>query len=930
MSHYSFIRLAAIALTVVTGMEAQAQGIVSVAGHQQTTLKSERTATLSLRSVTLKQALTEISRQTGVVVRMGDDVLRSKTRINLEVVDASAREAAQAAVRGTSFAVQSSAVGGLLVTAARSSESPRVQGIISGKVTDSKSGKPVAGASVTAGEGRSAVTGEDGSFRIAGVPAGSHLVSVRLVGYARQTRSVTVGDDATIISDFKLDPTANVLEQVIVTGTVVQTELKAVPSAITVVTAQQIEERGITRIDQLFRGDVPGLFSSNQGSISSSDAVVMFSRGATLLTNNANIAASNSIKTYIDGVEMSDPQYLSHIDPKSIERIEILTGPQASTIYGSNAINGVMQVFTKRGLSQKPQLTATFLSGTIQNSFSSSIVPQHDYSAQLNGAEGRFSYNTGGSWVYMGAWTPSKQTSRYGGFGGVRAALGKVTADITARSTMTRTRQWGANTQTDVELVEAGLMAPVTANGRIGPSNVTIGGRTIGGTVSFAPVSWWTHEIGVGQDLIDYDFLRTAPQFTQSNGADTGLFVQLRDRSSNSARYATTLQLPLTSLARASITLGGDRIRTTNISTVASPVALTGTLTNISSLTRTLSKNSGGFLQSQLSFNDAVFLIYGLRAEWNPNYGEDAQPNLAPRYGIAYTREIGPVTTKLRASYGKSTRPPTETQRLAELQDNATLIGLYGLYETNYANPELQPEYQQGGEGGVELYFGALGSLVVTRYNQTVDNLIAQPRVDSIRSLVPNTSGNYTYTGITQYLNLGSLRNQGWELQGSLNTGPFTTRGTYSWTKSRVIGFLPEYASKISSSASYQYQKGSTFNFLPEHTWALGFSYARGASRVLLNVNGTGSAFRSFADEVWLEVNRRRFDTMKPRLNLPGSYRATSPHYVMADLNASQRFSNLIEGILQVQNLGDYYRADNSAQYVVMGRQTKIGLRIRM
>src|SRR5687767_9998868 len=125
--------------------------------------------------------------------------------------------------------------------------------------------------------------------------------------------------------DITLDVSANALEQVVVTGTVVATELKAVPSAITVVTAKQIEERGITRIDQLFRGDVPGLFAQNLGGAALLDEVSMYSRGASALsTSSAGVSGytgnSNTIKTYIDGVELANSNYLSQIDPRSIER----------------------------------------------------------------------------------------------------------------------------------------------------------------------------------------------------------------------------------------------------------------------------------------------------------------------------------------------------------------------------------------------------------------------------------------------------------------------------------------------------------------------------------------------------------------------------------------------------------------------------------
>src|SRR5687767_14641869 len=268
--------------------------------------------------------------------------------------------------------------------------------------------------------------------------------------------------------DITLDVSANALEQVVVTGTVVATELKAVPSAITVVTAKQIEERGITKIDQLFRGDIPGLFAQNQGSAMGAlldEVTTMFSRGATALSSASagTSFGTNPIKTYVDGIELADAKYLSQIDPKSIERIEIVTGPQASTIYGSNAINGVMQIFTKRGSTPRPQLSLSLLSGWVENNFSSARTPQHDYSAQLTGVEGRFSYNAGGSWNYVGPWTPAKQSTRTGGFGGAKldlpTAAGRVTADMILRRSFTQSVQRGATDQTRTGYRETGRLS---------------------------------------------------------------------------------------------------------------------------------------------------------------------------------------------------------------------------------------------------------------------------------------------------------------------------------------------------------------------------------------------------------------------------------------------------------------------------------------
>lgn len=345
----------------------------------------ERQVALDLTNVTLERAIAEISTQANIRISYAKRALSNAPRVTLRTPSISVDAALKGALKGTNLAVVS--FGGQLTLIERSTPQnpPRQTSVITGKVTDAKSGKGIPGATVSIGNDMSgSVTGEDGGYRLTGITPGTHTITIRLLGYTKQVRSIMVGDEVTVTADFKLERSANVLEQVVVTGTVVATELKAIPNAISVITAKQIEERGITRIDQLFRGDIPGLFALNLGSNDSLNAVTMFSRGATALSFKSAgvsnlIGNTNPIKTYIDGVEMANPQYLSQIDPKSIERIEILTGPQASTIYGSNAINGVMQIFTKRGSAQHPSLTLNLLNGWIQNNFSGSLTPQSDY-----------------------------------------------------------------------------------------------------------------------------------------------------------------------------------------------------------------------------------------------------------------------------------------------------------------------------------------------------------------------------------------------------------------------------------------------------------------------------------------------------------------------------------------------------------------------
>jgi len=911
--------------------------------------------TVNLEHVSLRQAIDAIAASAKIHVLYRYGLLdATRTPVSVHMTKAPASDVFARVLTGTQLRIVP--VHGATFSIVPSDENAQhaaVAGGIVGHVVDGKTKRPIKGAAVSLDHASKGVmSNDDGTFRIGSVAAGMHQVTVKAVGYQRQVRSVTVSDTLVANVDFALEAGVNQLDQVVVTGMVVATELKAVPNAITVITAKQIEERGITKIDQLFRGDVPGLFAQNQGSATPLDEVTMFSRGATALSDASlgvtgiyNSFITNPIKTYVDGIELADPKYLSQIDPKSVERIEILTGPQASTIYGSNAINGVMQIFTKRGNTSRPQLNLTLLSGWVENNFSSARTPQHDYSAQLTGIEGRLSYNAGGSWNYMGPWTPAKQMSRTGGFGGGRielpVSLGRVTADVTLRRTITQNLDRGSNQQLYTAYRETGWWDVQFGLGsRSSPTTMTLTGQTLGVTLSYAPVAWWSHELGMGSDISDMDRRVTERGYAYSG--DTNLILQDNHTDRRSLHYTTIARVPVTSFAQATVTVGADAWQNVTSVLFTNPQTLTGILNGWTVVSRQPGHNTGGFLQTQLGISDRLFFTYGLRAEWNPGYGEEAQPNYAPRYGVAYTQELGPVTAKLRGSFGRSTRPPVSDLKVEKLasQANSLVVPYYGDIPYYFANPALGPEHQQGGEGGLELYLGTRGSLVITRYNQTVDGLIAAAPIDSARSQVPCTDfycriysvrigpDHYGYLRQLQYVNLGSIRNQGWEFQGSVSTGPITTRGTYSWTKSRTIGVNPKYRAFFDQINYPQYQPGATFQFLPEHTWAVGITYARAATTIGINVTGTGRATNVEDDFYYRNLAYTRLPQNQLNMSPYGRYVSFNAGYALADLMVSHHFASPVEGVLQVQNLGNRYTNDLDAQFASMGRQVKLGMRL--
>ena len=114
-------------------------------------------------------------------------------------------------------------------------------------------------------------------------------------------------------------------------------------------------------MQDLFRTSIPGVVAWNLGA-SGPLAQLGSVRGSSSFT-------STSLKTYIDGVELASPYLLFAIDPASVERIEVIRGPQGSALYGSDAISGVVQVVTRKGRTGggAPQFEGS-LSGGIQES----------------------------------------------------------------------------------------------------------------------------------------------------------------------------------------------------------------------------------------------------------------------------------------------------------------------------------------------------------------------------------------------------------------------------------------------------------------------------------------------------------------------------------------------------------------------------------
>jgi TonB-dependent starch-binding outer membrane protein SusC len=241
-------------------------------------------------------------------------------------------------------------------------EAPAVEGTISGRVIEEGSGRALAGAQIeVVGEGLGTLAGADGRFTISGVPAGEVTVRVQILGYASRSQTVTLTSGETVELDFRLTQQALALDEVVVTGTAGGAQRRAIGNVVDRISAADVMEVApVTNMSQLIGQRTPGvMLLGTAGQVGAGSRI--------RIRGTSSIGLSNDPIIYIDGIRMdSEPNRgpsqrggarvsrLDDLDPESIESIEIIKGPAAATLYGTEASAGVIQIITKRGASGSP------------------------------------------------------------------------------------------------------------------------------------------------------------------------------------------------------------------------------------------------------------------------------------------------------------------------------------------------------------------------------------------------------------------------------------------------------------------------------------------------------------------------------------------------------------------------------------------------
>ncbi|MFL5640619.1 MAG: TonB-dependent receptor plug domain-containing protein [Gemmatimonadaceae bacterium] len=561
------------------------------------------------------------------------------------------------------------------------------------------------------------------------------------------------------------DRIPRMLDRVVVTGSTTEAPARRLTVAMNVVSGAQLARYTEGNLAQALSDLVPGLW-------------VWQSAPTSLLAHYGSIRGTSSFgssypKIYVDGIELANPLLVTQFTPETIDRIEVIRGPQGAALYGTDAISGVINIVTRHdGSNGGPTTVARSAVGSASSSYMprAAITQDHAVTARAGSSaqSASASFTSGG----VGEYLPGAFARHTAGSAGFRVVGSRLIATGTGRFFASESADPASPLFRDsISATRAGTVIPQSVRE-----------LTVGGSATFTQNERWTHAVIAGLDrstlsnLADYH-----TPLPSASGPDLGTVGG--DASLASLRMSSVAKLGDPDDVETTLTLAAEN----SLMNLRSPDTLTdragGERGRFLALRRW---TSAGVAQTNVAWRDAGFLTAGLRVERNDALGSTATVSALPMLGIATLRDFGGLTLKLRSAYGRGIRPASTPLR-----------------ETAWFDPrgqgrllDLSPEQQSGIETGVDVYLGRAFGLQLTRFDQLAAGLIQR-----VAYVTPETySGPSTggYPGPQQpiragdrhiaYLlqNVGEISNRGWELKSDFNVSSLTLTGTFSTVDSRV------------------------------------------------------------------------------------------------------------------------------------------------
>jgi TonB-linked SusC/RagA family outer membrane protein len=313
---------------------------------------------LRLHNATIPEALTAIQEQTSLRFTYKPSILPAGATVRLDASDITVAAALTQILLDADVDVEIAPYGQATIVARNrvaNQRQPSDSIIVRGTITDSSTHGPLAGAVVrVAGGTRSATSGLDGLYSITGLAPGTYRLVVRRLGYLPTSVEVTASIPGVYKRDIALTASPAVLDQVVTTVTGDE-RLRSIGNNIATIRADSIVPTApVTSLGDVINARAAGVQVINAGGVTGASPV-LYIRGA------GSLSQSTQPLVYVDGIRVANsyagsPTFsggtagrFNDVAPEDIESIEVVKGPSAATLYGTDAANGVILITTKRG-----------------------------------------------------------------------------------------------------------------------------------------------------------------------------------------------------------------------------------------------------------------------------------------------------------------------------------------------------------------------------------------------------------------------------------------------------------------------------------------------------------------------------------------------------------------------------------------------------
>lgn len=849
----SVLPLTLPALLGLLALPAHAQSIASrteaspAAGQASVQERSllEQPARLKVENVVLSASLKELHRRSGVALAFSPSLLPKMHRVTCRCERLTVGEALDQILSGTGFhyvdlgpqilielgqqpvwsrePYEQSGVARRIFTAnpvatpvPTRTERPRAAaGTVTGTVVEAATQRPLTGVQMTIpGSGLGTLTNSVGRYMLLNVPSGQVTVRAQLIGYGPAETTVTVRDGESVTADFQLTPQALALDEVVVTGTAGAARRREIGNSITQINMAETIDRPVS-MDAALQARVPGMTVLQSSGQLGSGAQIR-------LRGNTSVSMSNQPLIYVDGIRVRSEGYpkntsgaesnnrsnndvqspLNDINPADIERIEVIKGAAATTLYGTEAAAGVIQIFTRRGRTGAARWTLDVdQSVSRMRPFSPEPEPylylepwlrdahSQKYNLSVQGGGETLTYFVSGNFEDNKGVLPLDQQDRYGLRGNVgfsplpnmQLQWNTMYARSETQNTPTGNNSHGlllnvyrqeqnyANSA-DKAVIDEVLEYEITSG---------IDRMTTGLTLSYAPFGIWNNRFTVGYDLAHNELRQVRPWGFVL--APEGRMSNRQFRSSLlTLDFVSSLNLKLTDNLRSTLSLGAQSATTEEITVdgysanfpgPSQPTLTTGSLRQ-SFEDRIRLVTGGFFAQNLFDFHNRYFLTLGVRVDGSSAFGSAFGLQAYPKASLAYVISEEPFwpdalgETKLRMAYGQAGRAPGAFDAI-RTWDPAGWGGEPAYLPLNVGNPNIGPERTAETEVGFEsaLFNQRLLVDFTYYYQRTQDALF---RVRQIPSVGFQTA---------QLANVGEIENKGMELvlNGSLVRTPSLT-----------------------------------------------------------------------------------------------------------------------------------------------------------